>query len=206
VKTMLALLPFALMLCADASAQSGLTGAWQEATQSGLNAELNLDATAAALTGTFTVRSRTLTISDGKVTKNTFTFKAPLEGQPEGFSGELTGDSIVLWRDRNGKGDAITLKRAGPSLTGKWEGQTANGMNLTLDLVEKAQALTGTLTREGEASPISEGKVSKNTFTFKATLNGATETIEGTVENDQMKAWLTRQGPERTAHLKRVGR
>jgi hypothetical protein len=204
VKRILNVLLFVLLLCVMAQAQTDLTGKWAETTTSGLNAELDLKATDTTLTGTFTVRARPMAITEGKVTKNSFTFKAALEGQPEGFSGELNGDAIVLWRDRNGKGDALTLKRASTSLTGKWQGQTPNGTSLVLDLVQKDQALTGTLTREGEPAPISNGKVSKNTFTFMATLDGATETVEGTVEKDDMKAWLTRQGPERTAVLKRV--
>jgi hypothetical protein len=203
-RRMLNVLLLVLLLCVMAQAQTDLSGKWSETTPSGLNAELDIKATATTLTGTFSVRARPMTITDGKVTKNTFTFKAALEGQPEGFSGELNGDSIVLWRDRNGKVDALTLKRAATSLTGKWQGQTPNGMSLTLDLIQKDQTLTGTLNREGESAPISDGKVSKNTFTFVATLSGTAETIEGTVENDDMKAWLTRQGPERTAVLKRV--
>jgi len=193
-----------LLLCVMAQAQTDLSGKWTETTSSGLNAELDLKATDTTITGTFTVRARPMTITDGKVTKNSFTFKAALEGQPEGFSGELNGDAIVLWRDRNGKGDALTLKRATTSLTGRWQGQTPNGFSLTLDLVQKDQGLTGTFTRAGEAAPIISGKVSKNTFTFTATLDGAAETIEGTVDNNEMKAWLTRQGPDRAASLKRV--
>jgi hypothetical protein len=96
------------------------------------------------------------------------------------------------------------LAREQTSLTGRWQGQTPNGMSLTLDLVQRDETLTGTLNREGESIAISNGKVSKNTFTFVATLDGSTETIEGTVEKDDMKAWLTRQGPERAAVLKRV--
>ena len=88
-------------------------------------------------------------------------------------------------------------------LTGTWQGQTPNGMSLTLVLVQKGDTFTGTLTRESESSPISEGKVSKGTFTFKATLSGETESVEGTFDKTEMKAWLTRQGPERTATLKR---
>jgi hypothetical protein len=94
--------------------------------------------------------------------------------------------------------------QADAELTGTWKGQTPNGMNLTLVLVQKGEDFTGTLTRESESTPISEGKVSKNTFTFKATLGGETETIEGTFDKTDMKAWLTRQGSERTAMLKRV--
>jgi hypothetical protein len=193
-----------LMLCVMAQAQTGPGGKWTETTPSGLNAELDVKATETTMTGTFTVRGRPMTISDAKITKNTFTFKAPLEGQPEGFSGELSGDSMVLWRDKNGKVDALTLKRAATSLTGKWQGQTPNGFSLILDLVQKDQALTGTVTREGEVIPIAGGKVSKNTFSFTATLDGTAETIEGTVDSNDMKAWLTRQGPERAAVLKRV--
>ncbi|HEU4894036.1 MAG TPA: hypothetical protein VFT47_20915 [Vicinamibacterales bacterium] len=201
---MLNVLLLVVLLCVMAQAQTDLSGKWSETTPSGLNAELDIKATTTTLTGTFSVRARPMTITDGKVTKNTFTFKAALEGQPEGFSGELDGDSIVLWRDRNGKIDALTLKRATTSLTGKWQGQTPNGMSLILDLVQKDQTLTGTVNREGESAPITDGKVSKNTFTFVASLSGTAETIEGTVETDEMKAWLTRQGPERTALLKRV--
>ena len=204
MKRILNVLLLVLLLCVMAQAQTGLSGQWTETTPSGLNAELDVKATDTALTGTFSVRARPLAITDGKVTKNTFTFKAALEGQPEGFSGELKGDEIVLWRDRNGKGDALTLKRATTSLTGKWQGQTPNGSSLMLDLIQKDQQLTGTLTREGEPAPITSGKVSKNTFTFTATLSGTPETVEGTVDNDNMKAWLTRQGPERAAVLKRV--
>ncbi len=204
MKRILNVLLLVLLLCVVAQAQTGLSGKWTETTPSGLNAELDLKATDTAIAGTFTVRGRPMTITDGKVTNNAFTFKAALEGQPEGFSGELNGDAIVLWRDRNGKGDALTLKRPSTSLTGRWQGQTPNGMSLMLDLVQKDQTLTGTLNREGESAPISNGKVSKNTFTFMATLDGASETVEGTVETDDMKAWLTRQGPERTAVLKRV--
>jgi hypothetical protein len=54
-------------------------------------------------------------------------------------------------------------------------------MSLMLDLVQKDQTLTDMLNREGESAPISNGKVSKNTFTFMATFDGATETVEGTL-------------------------
>lgn len=205
MKCFISVLPLLLMFGLEARAQSGLSGQWQETTNSGLSAELNLNATETTLSGTFTIRARPMTISDGKVTKNTFTFKAAMGEQPEGFSGEFNGDLIVLWRDRNGKGDAVTLKRApAGTLTGKWQGQTPNGMSLMMDLTASGQTLTGTLTREAESTPITDGKISKNTFTFSGTLGGMPETIEGTFEGDTLKAWLARQGPERTVVLKRV--
>ena len=116
----------------------------------------------------------------------------------------ITAQAQTTLRGKWTEATSSGLERAQTSLTGRWQGQTPNGMSLTLDLVQKDETLTGTINREGETIPISNGKVSKNTFTFTATLDGAAETIEGTVENDDMKAWLTRQGPERTAVLKRV--
>jgi hypothetical protein len=204
VKSMLSVLSLTLFLAGGAAAQTGPAGKWEESTSSGLNAALNLTATDTTLAGTFTVRARPMTITDGRITKNMLTFKAALEGQPEGFSGELKGDELELWRDRNGRTDVITLKRVKAGLVGKWQGQTPNGMSLTLDLTGDDKSFRGTLTREGETSPITDGTSSKNTFTFKVTIEGETETIEGTWENDQLKAWLTRQGPERTAVLTRV--
>jgi hypothetical protein len=201
---MLSVLSLTLLLAVDAAAQTGPAGKWEESTSSGLNAALNLTATDTTLAGTFTVRARPMTITDGKVTKNTLTFKAALEGQPEGFSGQLTGDELELWRDRNGRTDVITLKRVKAGLTGKWQGQTPNGMSLTLDLTADDRSFRGTLSRESVIIPIADGTISNNTFSFKATLEGETETIEGTWENDQLKAWLTRQGPERTAVLTRA--
>lgn len=194
----------ALAFAAGAHAQSALTGKWQEITSSGLQIELDLAATSTAVAGTFTVRGRPLTIADGTVSKNMFTFKATLADQPEGFTGELVGNEITLWRDRNGRSDAVVLKRSGPVLTGKWQGKTPNGADLVLDLTATDKKLTGTLTRDAETTTITDGTVSGNTFAFKATLNGQTETFTGELAADVIKVWLDRQGPEKAAVLKRV--
>jgi hypothetical protein len=96
-----------------------------------------------------------------------------------------------------------TLVLAQGALTGKWQGETRNGSEIVLELTATDATLTGTLTRNGEASPISDGKVSKNTFTFKATLGGQTESVTGEVSGDQMKVWLDRN-PQSTALLTRI--
>jgi hypothetical protein len=96
------------------------------------------------------------------------------------------------------------LVHAHAGLTGKWQGQTPNGFELVLDLTAKETALTGTLTRDGQPTTITDGKVSKNTFTFKATLNDQTEGFTGELDGDQITVWLDRQGRERAAILKRV--
>ena len=89
-------------------------------------------------------------------------------------------------------------------LTGAWEGETDGGASLRLDFTVKGTALTGTLTRNQQETPLSEGKVSKNTFTFKTTLNERAEGFSGEVEGDRMRIWLDRQGPEKAIVLTRV--
>ena len=89
-------------------------------------------------------------------------------------------------------------------LTGKWEGETPNGAQLVLDLTATGTALTGTFTRNGQPTPITDGKVSQNTFTFKATLNDQAEGFTGEVAGDQITVWMDRQSRERAAVLKRV--
>lgn len=45
------------------------------------------------------------------MSKNTFTFKATLNDQTEAFTGELDGDQITIWLDRQGRPNAAVLKR-----------------------------------------------------------------------------------------------
>ena len=90
-------------------------------------------------------------------------------------------------------------------LTGKWQGQTANGTPIALDVVAKGTELTGTITRnQDESSKIEKGKISKNTFTFSATLGGQEETLTGELDGDRVTIWLDRIGRERPAVLARV--
>lgn len=94
--------------------------------------------------------------------------------------------------------------QAQATLTGKWLGETSNGTAITLDLAVEGTALTGTLTRNGASTPLSEGKVSKNTFTFKAKINDQIEGFSGELTGDQLKVWLDRQDASRAAILERV--
>ena len=89
-------------------------------------------------------------------------------------------------------------------LTGKWEGETKSGSQVTLDLVAKGETLTGTLTNGGQTLPIENGKISKNTFTFTATRGEQTDGFSGEITGDQITVWIDRQGRDRAAVLKRV--
>ena len=92
------------------------------------------------------------------------------------------------------------------ALSGRWEGETNNGSTIVLDLTAKGTTLTGTFSRNGQNSPLSEGKVSKGSFTFTVKINDQDEKISGELAGDEIKMWLDRQGPERAIVLKRVKR
>ena len=197
----------ALMLVSVVHSQAELTGRWQGETKSGTQIVLDLKATEKALTGTITMDGQPAPIADGKVSKNTFTFKAPVKetNQTEGFTGELAGDQITFWPDGLGRERAVILKRVKPAaLTGKWQGETRNGLQVVLDLTATDTALTGTLTREGTPSTIRDGKVSKNTFTFKAVLGDQDEGFTGELAGDQITVTLDRQAPAGAVILKRI--
>ena len=90
------------------------------------------------------------------------------------------------------------------SITGRWQGETRNHSQISLVLTANETALTGTFTLNGETSRIVEGKVSKNAFSFKATIGNQTESFTGELANDQITLWIDRQGPSSAAVLKRV--
>ncbi len=91
-------------------------------------------------------------------------------------------------------------------LAGAWEGETNAGAAVLLELTVKGTTLTGTLTRNGLSTPLSDGQMSKNAFTFKAKLNERLEGFSGERAGDQLKVWLDRQGRETAIVLKRVKR
>jgi hypothetical protein len=210
MKRILTVTTLALMLTAVVHAQTGFTGKWQGETKSGSPIVLDVKATETALSGTLTVDGKPATIADGKVSKNTFTFQATFDegggrSHTEGLTGELAGDQITIWLDQQGHSSDAVLKRIKPAaLTGRWQGETRNGMQVVLDLTATETALTGTITREGTPSTIRDGKVSKNTFTFKAMLGDQDEAFTGELAGDQVTVMLDRQGPAGAVILKRV--
>jgi len=97
-----------------------------------------------------------------------------------------------------------TIALAQSAVTGKWEGQTPNGSSLALDTAAKSATLTGTMTVGTEKSPLTDGKVSKNTLSFTVSMEGGTEAFTGEVSGDAMKIWMDSRGPNAAITLKRV--
>lgn len=108
---LLATVAAVLLIAIAAAAQAGLTGKWEGTTPNGATLALDLTVKDGTLTGTLTRNDQKITIADGKVKNNTFSFKATVKDQPEGFSGEVKGDEVRIWLDRQGPGEAIRLTR-----------------------------------------------------------------------------------------------
>ena len=102
----------ALLLTAVAFAQSTVTGKWEGQTPNGFKIVLDLKATESTVTGTLTREDTTVPIAEGKATKNTAARSRPRSSdQTESFTGEVAGDQLTVWLDRQGRERAATLTR-----------------------------------------------------------------------------------------------
>jgi hypothetical protein len=90
------------------------------------------------------------------------------------------------------------------ALTGTWHGRTDSGLDVVLELTATDGALTGTLTRDGRPSPITNGNVSKDAFAFNASLDEHPESFTGRIGVDAITVWLDRQGPSRAVTFRRA--
>jgi hypothetical protein len=97
--------------------QSAISGKWQGKTPNGFELELNLVVTGTELSGTFTRDGQSLPIAEGKASKTTFTFNVTMNDRTEGLTGEVDGDQMKLWMDRQGPSAAAVLKRVGAGVT-----------------------------------------------------------------------------------------
>jgi hypothetical protein len=192
----------ALIMGLVLSAQAELTGRWQGKTPNGFEMELNLTASGTVVTGTFTRNGQSVPISDGKVAKNTFTFKATISDQAESVTGEIFGDEMRLWLDRQGRERAAILKK-NDRLTGTWQGTTASGRPLVLDLKINGQQVTGRLTLAEQATDITQGMADGQTFSLTAgPIEGRTVECTGRLVGSDLE--LTVRGVGSPVILKRV--
>jgi hypothetical protein len=198
-----------LALPSVVGAQSAITGKWQGKTPNGFEMDLDLAATQQELTGTFTRNGQSSAITDGKVSKNTFTFKVTMNDQTHGFTGEIDGNQIKVWTDRQGPSAAAVLKRVvevkrniESGLTGTWQGSTVSGRPVVLDLKVNGQELTGKLTLAQQPADITEGKVEGQTFSLKAASVDGPVVAKGRLVGAELE--LTVQGVGSPLTLKRV--
>jgi hypothetical protein len=198
-----------LMLPSVVRAQSAITGKWQGKTPNGFQLELDLAATQQELTGTFNRDGQSIAITDGKVSKNDFSFKVAMNDQPQGFSGVLDGDQMRIWMDRQGAAMGTVLKRivdatrdAGARLTGKWQGATATGRPLVLDITVAGQRLTGRLILADHPADITEGKAEGENFSLKAGTVDGPVVAKGRLMGEEVE--LTVEGVGKPLMLKRV--
>jgi hypothetical protein len=100
-----------LVLAAVVQAQGTMTGKWLGTTRNGSEIVLALKAVDEKLTGTVTRNGEPATIMDGKISGSTLTFRATLGEQTESVTGELAGEELKVWLDRQGREAAVVLKR-----------------------------------------------------------------------------------------------
>ena len=112
LKTLKLLAILAIPLAILLHAQTPITGKWQGTTRNGAQIVLNLKAADGALTGTINREGQVSTITEGKVSKATITFKAILGEQTESLTGELDGEHLKVWLDRQGREGAVVFSRA----------------------------------------------------------------------------------------------
>jgi len=114
---------------------------------------------------------------DGDTMKGTLT-------TPDGASGSVTGK-------RDGAAAPAAAATSAVSAAGTWkvESKDAEGnvMKVSIELKQDGAKLTGQVVVEnGDAAPISDGKIEGNAFSFKIQADGEFE-VMGTVEGDQVK-------------------
>jgi hypothetical protein len=97
---------------------------------------------------------------------------------------------------------ACVVIHAQAGFAGKWQGATASGRPVVLDLTVKGQQLTGTLTVGQRASDIMDGKVDEKSFSFKVAMDGRTVTCNGRRVDEAIE--LTVADVENPLILKRV--
>ncbi|HET9372290.1 MAG TPA: hypothetical protein VFO19_18640 [Vicinamibacterales bacterium] len=104
-------LAFVAALASPAASQAPVAGKWQGETRNGNQIVLELAVKESVLSGTFSRNGRPVPIADGKVSKTTISFKAKIGDQVESFSGEVAGEQLKIWLDRQGAESTVVLKR-----------------------------------------------------------------------------------------------
>lgn len=114
MKKIIAGMAVGVLMAVVVQTQAAMSGRWQGESPNGSHVVLEVKASDTALTGTLTVDGQRLTLADGKVAKNTFTFTVtlPPNNAEQPFTGELTQDQIRLWMNRRGPANAAVLTRS----------------------------------------------------------------------------------------------
>ena len=105
-------LVLAASLAGAVRAQDKLSGTWEGETRNGASIVLTLTVKGSVLTGTLVRDGQSAALADGKTSNSSFTCKATLNDQTMEFAGELAGDEIKIWIERQGPSSAIVLRRA----------------------------------------------------------------------------------------------
>jgi hypothetical protein len=84
-------------------------------------------------------------------------------------------------------GASAPAAQSAAAFAGKWQGETATGRRVALDLTIKGSQATGTFTLMQQTVEIQDGKVDGKTMSFKVALEGRTPMIAGELVGEQLK-------------------
>jgi len=90
-------------------------------------------------------------------------------------------------------------------LTGKWQGKTDLGGQVTMDAKADGEVLTGIFAIDKQSGKIASGKISKNAFTFYVSFAGVATAFSGQLSGDEIRVTRTSpDGPSAPIMLTRV--
>lgn len=97
---------------------------------------------------------------------------------------------------------AFSVVSLAASLDGRWEGtfSTPNGdIQIAFTFKTDGAKLTGSVETPNGDTPITDGKIEGDNFSFKVPFNGATITHEGTISGDSIQMKV--EGPWGTSNV-----
>jgi len=90
-------------------------------------------------------------------------------------------------------------------ITGHWTGKVMNQYDVTYDFVAQRDSLTGKDTHyDGSVSDISNGKVMGDSISFSVPIQGQTTPVTGRLKDGVLTIYLTVQGYDISADLKKT--
>jgi len=89
-----------------------------------------------------------------------------------------------------------------PRFAGTWQGETATGRHIVLNLAVKPTQVTGTFTLVEQTVEITNAKIDGKVLSFKVALEGRTPMIAGELVGEQLK--LVVEGVSNPVLLSRV--
>lgn len=201
-----------LVFLSAASWAGGVAGKWKVTANAPdgntYNVDLVVKEEGGKLTAALESERGTMPLQDVAFANDELTFKLEIGSGPIPFKLKVDGDTMKgTLTAPDGATGSVTGKRDGAaapaataaatpvSAAGKWQivskDAEGNTIKATLDLKQDGEKLTGSIALEnGDAAPISDGKVAGAEFSFKIQVDGE-YVVKGSVSGNETKGTFT---------------